>query len=443
MMGRRSHPKKILVVALALLLPLFPLSAQAEIVRLADLEAHALHHAPALSAGGARVAQANARLDRAQDAYYPSFSLDATGSLAPGGRIVEIRDIHNDLYYISGSRAFGEPGAFTPQPRYGLLLGIRDNLYDFGRRRDAVDAASADRRASQADAQASERKIRREVRGAYLRWATAHALWLLARDRAGAAEQRERRVLAFITEGVRPKADGTASATQRAQADIDAERAAADLEATRIDLIYVSGRVLGPNAAPEPTLLAGDANTVTRADPTDPTAEALDAQRAAAEANARAFGHAREPLLAATANAGVEGRADFEGRANRVFPVYALGLSLSIPLWDGGIASAQGDEARAKAAELEALSAVRREATRHGRARTEAAKASATRRIALAQRWIALSEARVSELEASEELNADALAALTAAQAERDRARLELVLAQSDRAQANLGLLEP
>lgn len=428
---------KKLVGALAWLLALSPLSSRAQVARLAELEESALRHAPAISASQARVAQANARVDRAQDAYYPTFSLDATGSVAPGQKVIEVPDINDKIYRVSGSRAFGDSGAFQPLPRYGLLLGLRDNLYDFGRRSAAVEAASADRLALQADVRATERGVRRAVRAAYLRWATAHVLRALAQESARAAEQREKRVLALINEGVRPQADSTAAAAQSAQAAIDAERAAADLDAARIDLGLAAHRDLTLQAQPEPELLAGQASRSQARPQADPTIAALVAQRRAAEANARMYGRASSPVLAASVNAGVEGRTD------TVFPVYAAGLSFSLPLWDGGISSAQSDEARAKAVELEALASARREAQLHGSKRTEAAKTHAARRIDLAKRWVMLGESRLRELEASEDLSANGVQNLAAAQVELTRARLELVLAQSARAEASLGLLEP
>jgi outer membrane protein TolC len=440
-----EHLQK-LIGALALLLALSSLSARAQVARLAELEESALRHAPAISVSQARVGQADARLDRAQDAYHPTFSLDVTGSLAPGQKLIELEDIDGNRYWGSGSKALGQSSsAFVPQPRYGILLGLRENLYDFGRRSAAVEAASADRLALQADTHATERGVRRAVRAAYLRWATAHALWTLAQESARAAEQREKRVLALIHEGVRPQADSTAAAARSAQAAIDAERAAADLEAARIDLGFTAHRDLTPEAQPEPALLAGQARSVQGGPQADPTIAALVAQRRAAEANARMYGSASSPVLAASVNAGVEGRmANVDNDVvARVFPVYAVGLSFSFPLWDGGISSAQSDEARAKAVELEALASARRDAQLHGSKRTDAAKAHATRRIDLAKRWVMLGESRLRELEASEDLSANGVENLAAAQVELARARLELVLAQSARAEANLGLLEP
>jgi outer membrane protein TolC len=431
------YAAKNLVGGLALLLTLASVSARAQVARLADLEESALRHAPAISASQARVAQANARVNRAQNAYYPTFALDATGSLAPGQKLIELEDINKEKYWASGSRALNQGGAFTPQPRYGVLLGLRDNLYDFGRRRAAVEAASADRLAVQADVRATERGVRRAVRAAYLRWATAHALWALAQESARAAELREKRVLDLIHEGVRPQADSTAAAAQSAQAAIDAERAAADLDAARIDLGLTAHRDLTPQAKPEPELLSGQAKSVPDKRQADPTIAALAAQRGAAEANARMYNRASSPVLAASANAGVEGRTD------TVFPVYAVGLSFSLPLWDGGISSAQCDEARAKAAEIEALATARRDAQRYGSKQTEAAKAHAARRIDLARRLVMLGESRLRELEAGEDLTAEGAANLAAAQVELARARLELVWAPSARAEARLGLLEP
>jgi outer membrane protein TolC len=424
---------------------LWSLSARADVVRLTDLEANALRNAPIISASQARISQANARLDRAEDAYYPTFSIDATGTAAPGQRLFYLKD---DEVYVTGSSDISKSNAFVPWPRAGLTLGIRDNLYDFGRRSAAVDAANADRTAQEADAHATKHNVLRAVRAAYLRWATTYALWELAQGRARAAQSYQQRIEAFVKEGAIPQADSTTAAAQSAKADMDAERAAADAEAARLDLSHIASRDLPQNAEPEPAVLDGRTTVLARKESADPIEETLDAQRIAAESTARMHDYEHAPLIAATANAGVEARYTSDTKNNnaesfRAFLPYSLGVSISVPLWDGGASSAQSDEARAKAAELSALAEERRAIRRHSSARTRAAITHAQREIALVERWVALCEKRMRELGDSEDVSAKGLASLTAAQVDLDRARIELILARSAQAEANLGLLEP
>jgi outer membrane protein len=433
-MPKLPHPIAIGLLCVCLL-TLSPDSVRAEVARLADLERSAVRAAPSLSASKARLVQSVARLKRAESAYYPSLALDASASLAPGGKLIRFGD-----YWVSGSQDLtGDSEAFLPHPRYGLVMGLRGTLYDFGRTSAAVEAASASRAGQLSESQANEDAVRRTVRAAYLRWATAHAVWLLADERVRAAIARERQTADLVTEGVRAKVDLTASSAQTVQAEIDLERATADLESARLDLGYVAHQQVSPSAEPEPELLAGPGQKRPGGSGSDPATEALEAQQEAAQASARIYERVHAPVIAANANLGVEGR-NTKGGA-RVFPVYMAGLSVSIPLWDGGSAKSQAEEARAKADEATAFASARREEINHGLARTRAAEAHATRWIERAERWVKLGQTRVAELESGGDLSSAALAALYAAQLELHRARLELVLARSARAEAALGLL--
>jgi len=425
--------------------------ARADVVRLSELEASALAHRPELDASEARVRQAKALIAQAESAYWPQLAAAADGSLSPGRQLIDLRDYVPALdkpFLISGSQGLEEdPGAaFLPQPRYGASVTARGNLYDFGRTSAAVRAASARKRASEADARARADAVLREVRAGYVRWALAHALWQVAEEARQRAEQQEARVSGLIAEGAAPTGDRTAALSQVNAARMESERAALELETARLDLTFATGRDLGAESAPEPELLEGApaaAGEEPEPAPIDLAVLAVEQARDAARARAHAQGQNRAPVLGYRASAGFEGQTSsgIDGTDTKVFPSYALGVSLSVPLWDGGGTAAAEDHARAEVAELSADAAAERARARHRQARHRAQGAHAGRMLLLAEQALALAEARVVQLEGGETLGSAERAALLAAEAERSSARVNLIRARAQMAQLRLGLI--
>ena len=206
----------------------------------------------------------------ARSAYSPTLNLLGDASISPGTQLVPLSKTAIDTsapnfdpsseYLVGASRKLGESGAFLPYPRYGVTLDLRGNLYDFGRTSAAVDAAHAQRRAAQADAQGAAREIVRDVRTAYVRWASAHALWSIARDAAKAAADRSASTSAAIEEGARPNADRIASQTEAAFSRLELERSNATLETARLDLGFVAVADLPEDAQPDPAVLRAGAS---------------------------------------------------------------------------------------------------------------------------------------------------------------------------------------
>jgi outer membrane protein len=429
------------VTALVLVLA-YAGAARADVVRLQELEAHALRTRPSLAANDARILQAKARIDHARSAYAPIITLAGDASIAPGHQLVSVPTSFDangkptEQVLVAGSLPLGDTGAFKPLPRYGVMLDVRGNLYDFGRTGAAVDAAHAQRRAAQADSLKAARDVVRDVRLAYVRWATADALCSIARESAQAAKERNDDTAGSIEEGARPSADRIAAQSEAGFARLEWERANATLETARLDVALVCVTDLPRDAQPDPTILASGVVGQERAEPRDPSLTALEEQRSAARASARVHDHAFAPVLGAQAQAGVQ------GTGHSVFPVYRLGLNLSVPLWDGGADAAARAEAEAQAAELAARSVEYTQQRDHARARSQAAQAQAQRRIALATELVELTRTRLTQLEEGYPLGAATRKDLADARAAVQRANTELVLAQAMRAEALLGVVE-
>lgn len=402
-------------------------------VALAALEAHARKARGTLSDADARIQEARARVQAARSAYAPNINLLGEASVAPGGHLIDYMGEDGTKYKVAGSPALGQSGAFNPTPRYGVTLDVRGNLYDFGRTASAVEAAEAQRRAAQADAQQQDLAIVRDVRAAYVRWATSHALWSLSEQMVSAAEARLQRMQTAIAEGAARSVDRTAAESDIGFARLELERAHANLESARDDLGALAMIDLREDAQPADAVLeTGLPAAPGSAD--EAGLRALQEQRRAAQASARVHDHAFAPVISASAQAGVQ------GNMGSVFPLYRVGLNVSVPLWDGGADAANRGQAQARAAQLASAAAQLEQVRQQRKHRGELIKAQAERRIGLAQQLVQLCSTRLSQLEEAYPLGAARFTDVTDARSALSRAQTELVLAQAMRAEAALDL---
>jgi outer membrane protein TolC len=462
-------------------------SVRAEIVKLADLEARALQQRPEMAAGAARIRQASAEIAAVESTYWPTIAANLDGSVAPGRKLITI-PVDGINYQVSGAPTVGEAGAFTPQPRFGGTVAAHGNVYDFGRTRSALDAARAKERASAADARARGQMLVFEVRAAYLRWSVAHAIWEIAREADAAAEARVQRVEGLIAEGAAPPSAATSAQSQINAAATETERAAMELETARLELGFLSARDLGPDAEPDPALLAADGGEGAAGGPSgaggqpaanggspagaptaagsqagataaagspagataaagtrrptaarvpadeNPQLEALETARAAAEAARQMQARQGAPALTYRVNAGIE------AQISNLFPVFGVGVGLTIPLWDGGATSAAEAGARAAEAELAAQLEAERSRDKHTRARRNLQAIHTDRLLALAENALALADTRVRQLQEGPTLGTAEQEALASAEAEVTRTKADLVRARAARAQLQLGL---
>lgn len=428
--------------------------AKAEVVKLADLETRALSERPEVGVSAARVRQAVAEIAAAESTFWPSVSASLDGSIAPGRALIPF-DAGGKHYLIAGSQALDEAGSLRPQPRYGASVAARGTLYDFGRTHSALEAARAKARASEADASASALVLVLEVRAAYLRWSVAQALWELSKQAEAEAKTRADRIAGLIAEGAAPPSAATAASAQAIAAASESERAELELETARLELGFVSARDLGPDALPDPMLLAAtpQPSAASAAGPAaeparatlppsaagrdanvNPELEALEKARAAAAAARRMQSRMSAPALGYRLNAGVEAQdTDF-------FPAFGVGIGLTVPLWDGGATSAAEAGARATEAELSAQLDAARARDKHAKARRNLQITHADKLLALAQSALALAETRVEQLHEGPTLATAEQEALTAAEAERTKARADVVRARAARVQLQLGL---
>jgi outer membrane protein len=404
-------------------------SARAEIVRLDSLESRAVRERATLRAEAARVEGARSEADMVRSARSPvvGLSLDASGS--PGGKLIRVTATSGTDYFVAGSRALGESGAFVPEVRYDGVVTASGTLYDFGRTASAERAADARVLAARATREAAREAVVREVRAAYLEWLAATLLHGVAVRAQRDARAHRELVEARIASGARPPSDAPPARYDEALAALEEVESRGRIAAARLELARVAATKLDRDAEPDPALLD-------RGAPEGPVVEtadtiALDRQHAAANAAARAEERVSAPILAAAAEAGVR------GQAAHVFPSFRIGVSLSVPIWDGGVSSARAASSRAAATAVEAEAREQRAAIATEYQRAKIDFENAAERVRLSEVLVSAARVRVRDAEERYGLGdgklepvLDAAAAVTRA----EREALSAKLARTDAA---------
>ncbi len=421
--------------ALPAALALAPRVAKADVVKLEELEALALQNRGSVAGAQARVAGAEARIALAKVPYYPTLEAKASALVAPGGQVIHVHDL-NDAngapYSVFASRSIGDQGAFNPNFHYEALLTFASRIYDFGRTSSAVSAARADREAAMAGVRSERQSIALEVRGAYLGWLSAYGMRAILAKNANDAAALRARTEANIAEGSRPGAELAAARFEEARAALDLERSESDLDSARLDIEQATGAPLAKNAEPDESLLDRQpppAPVSNRAD-----VALLERRRDAAAAAASAHGHPFAPVLGVGLDAGLK------GQGYTPFPLYDVGLTLSVPLLDGGLESANAAQATSQANDFaaQAREAKRRVSIQEQRSR--AALERASHRLELAQALVAAADEQVKHAEDQHELGGVTFDAVVQARMQAERARLEVLTARLERARAVLDL---
>lgn len=425
-----------------------------QVVTLAELERQAVQNRPALDANDAATRGADSDVQRALSGYYPLLSVEGTGAFSPGNSLealpcVKHVDDDPDLplmtcpteFYVSAQRQLtdedgvGEYGdALQPIFRYGLELEAKVSLYDFGKTSSTVHASRGKRAAVQAQRDVTRMKIVKLVRAGYLGWLAANELLSVTEIAAADAKERTTRVNALISEGMRPKADLTPVRSDELLAQLELARARGDVAKRKLLLEHAAGVSLPDESVPDRTLLEYDGAT---RDADDPELRSLQLERTAAEQAAVAADSGDNAVLGGLGSVGVYGQPSSGSFA----PSYNVGLSLNVPLWDGGGDEASADAARARKAGIDA------QIRDHELSRTQEQREvaldieNATKRLVTAQALLASTTAQLEEAETRYDLGGGGIEPIAVARAMMRRAHTELLLAKIARVEAALRAL--
>lgn len=411
-------------------------SVRAEVVELLSLERIALEHHALLRAGAARERAAWAEVRQTASAYHPRVGMAADGTAAPGSRLIAIP---GSDYLVQGARTIDKHGAFQPQIRAGASVTVAANLYDFGRTSAAVAASRAQHAAVEGAQVLTRTEVVIGIRSAYLAWLSAFELHKLAVAANIDAAARAERVQALIGEGARPHGDLVPVQTDSVLAELELKRARGQLKAAQLILEQASGVQLSDTAEPDPKVLEAqpEPKSTQRA---HPSTFSLKQQRSALEATARMHRRERLPILATSLGLGVGARfQDTNGSLKTyLFPTFIAGLSLTVPLWDGGAAKSAADAAEARMEELSVQLESSERAAKQDRERALTDAENAQELEETASRLIELCRARVRDTESGYELGAMQFEQVHQARASLRHAETEMIQARIARAEAVL-----
>lgn len=442
--------------------------AHAEVVTLAALEAKALANRPALQREAARAQAASADVERAASAYYPQFALRGTADVGPGRQLLQVdaydpnTGAKTGSYLSPGAPALGFGNgskALSGYPRTALELSASASLYDFGRTAAATEAAQESLEASRKGRDVTEAELRNAVRESYLSWLLAHELLQRAIDALKEASARRERVSALIGEGVKPKGELTPARADELLTRLEFERAQRDLEHARLVLGHQSGVQLAAGDEPDVAILHTESSLPDQSFFETAQRRALIQRVKAAHAMAGAQTKLNRPQLGVSLSAGVRSSTQTITTINprneagdpvppktdpgetRIFPLYGAGLTLNIPLWDGGLTKASAAAARARAEEARADLAEFELERSFAQSQAELDRDSALTRLKTAEELVEVCAARLKDAEDGYELGASSIDLIAQARALLRRAETEALMARVDHAAARLRMV--
>jgi outer membrane protein TolC len=263
-------------------------------------------------------------------------------------------------------------------------------------------------------------------------WMLAHGTRDILRENAGGLTALRQSVEGRVAGGALPGAEVAPARYEEARAALELSRADTEVQIAGLALSRAAGLTLGPDATPDFALL--DSLPSAEARVVDPKADALEQQRSAALSAASAHRKAASPVLSARADAGIRGQFD------QVFPVYRVGVTLELPLLDGGASNAAAQLSTSRAAELTALAREAQALADLDRARRRAELSDSETRIHLAEQLLQAAQTSHQHAQDQQQLGGSALEALVRTQARVSAAKLELLTARVARANAALSL---
>jgi outer membrane protein len=345
---------------------LLPAPARAEetaprALSLSEALAYASAHQPAVRAAIARIeAQTEqARIPGSQ--WYPTIGATAQLFVATAnnttGTYVSVGSI--DIPRIGATRAT-DRGSLSPEPSTLVALGVRQELFDFGRIAAQTAALDALTDVERQRSRSVALDVRFNVEEAYFAVFAAKAILRASQDAYDRSLVHRDLAKAGVNSGLRSPIELTRADADLANFDIGRIRAQGGLVAAQTVLaasVGVSDPLLDASSAPPtPGDLPDLASAIRRAEANDPRLAEAMTQLRAAEQTTHAIGAELRPNLGLTGT--VSGRAgaaepsgsgslpDGHGLIPSV-PNWDLGAVLSWPLFDGTV-SARTDAARAR-----------------------------------------------------------------------------------------------
>jgi TolC family type I secretion outer membrane protein len=323
--------------------------------------ARVLETYPSVEAARREVAAAEARVGQARSGYWPRVSAVGT---------YRRQDPVSEVTLPAGMGGGGESISIQPNNFYDGHLRVRQTLYDFGATRSRIDQAEAGRTAA-------ERRVEAERATLAFRAIDAFYTTLLAQARIDVQRDQVEQLKETLTVVQRQKAAGTAT-------DFEVQSTRTRLSAARSQLIRLrsqrrrqeaelrrllgtaSGAPLSLRGTLTPSLTAADSARI-RADTLaeqallqHPSVRVAKAQLRAARQGVEVADQSDSPTLSLDAQGGVKN--GYPSDINQPRLNESIGVSITVPLFEGFATERQIEEAEAQVQAAEArLTDVRRQ----------------------------------------------------------------------------------
>jgi outer membrane protein len=315
---------------------------EARLLSLDDAVQTALRRQPQVRQARAATSAARARVEQAGAPRLPTITgtatyLRETGNFAPRPGTTQ-------------------PGAALPSwslstsyNYWNAQIGATQMLYDFGQTPERHHAAEANAESSQESERGTEVSTVLAVRRAYFGARAQRALVKVADETLANQERHLVQIRGFVTAGTRPEIDLVQSRTDVANARVALIQAQNGYDVARAQLAQAMGIIGGgelevgdDDLPPVPEEDAPTEQLVQRALAGRPELVALERQRRAQESTVAATKGAYGPTLAATATVSETGVA-----LDGLVPNWAVGATLTWPMFQGGLTRGQVHEAEA------------------------------------------------------------------------------------------------
>jgi outer membrane protein len=397
----------------------------------------ASHAQPLLRQAKAAVSASEARVEQARSGYLPQVTATAgyqrtTGNFAPR----------------PGSLPAGvsmPPPSFATYNYFALGVTASQLLYDFGQTDGRWRASEAGTEQAKASERTTDAQVRLNVQSAYFQARAQQALVGVAKDTLANQEKHLVQIQGFVRAGTRPEIDLAQARTDVANARVLVIGTQNAFDVAKTQLNQAMG-VAGPTdydvADEPPRAIEGEEapidDLVVKALAARPEVSTLAWQREAQQRTLRSIEGGYGPSLAASTSA-TAGGTDL----GSLGPNWNVGVTLTWPLFQGGLTRGQVREAEASLTSLEAQADALRLQVRveveQARLSVRAAKATieatqealvnARERLRLAEARYATGVGSVIELGDAQVAAASAAAQLVQAEFSLATARAQLAIA--------------
>lgn len=401
---------------------------------------YAREHHPAVLAARARLAafRAEAEVPGAQWAPSVGAFAEVVGSTTNNSTTTVINNARVDLPRIGATPIVRSGGEWTPSPSTLVAVGLRQEVFDFGRIAAQTAAADAATNVEAFRSQAVRLDVDFAVTEAYYAVLAAHAVLKAAESAEERSKTQRDFAKAGVERGLRPPLELTRAEADVARFEVGRVRAHGGLAVARgvfAAAVGVPSPLLdATEEAPSGGALPPLATALAQATSRDPAVLEAQARVALQRAQTKAVGALLRPDLFLTGSfSGRAGGADPpSGEAARYggwvphIPNWNVGLVLTLPLYDANVL-ARRDASRvaesARAAEVRVLEQRQSAAVRQAYTAVEVA------RTALAALGRSVEAARANQEQADARFRAGLGTALEVADAEALRTDAEIQLA--------------